>query len=124
MNPLPMLRILMARRERLAKRFAAKVERKGPNECWRWLAGTVKNREGTLYGKFKLAGRTVYAHRFAAGLANAPGKIQAMHHCDNTLCVNPAHLFRGSASDNMIDARDKGRLHDIRGIDGRFLRKP
>lgn len=31
------------------------------------------------------------------------------HHCDNTVCHNPSHLFAGTAMDNSEDMRRKGR---------------
>lgn len=52
------------------------------------------------------------AHRASWIIFNGeiPPKIYVCHKCDNKLCVNPEHLFLGTASDNMKDAEKKGRL--------------
>jgi spore coat polysaccharide biosynthesis protein SpsF (cytidylyltransferase family) len=70
--------------------------------CWEWTGHTVKG-YGT-YSRFK-------AHRLAWELANgrSPGRMSVCHSCDNPGCVNPSHLWLGTARDNCADKVRKGR---------------
>lgn len=90
-------------------RFWAKVDRRGPDDCWPWTEGA--DEDG--YGLFKAGGRMHRACRWL--LARKIGRPLAAdevtrHTCDNPPCVNPAHLIPGSPRDNLHDARDRGRL--------------
>jgi len=42
------------------------------------------------------------------------------HTCDRPQCVNPAHLWVGSPSDNVRDAIQKGRFQGAAGLYGRL----
>lgn len=92
-------------------RFWAKVDRRGPDECWPWLAGTDKDG----YGKFVVTrdGRHVdiRAHRFALELAIGPiGDLHVIHSCDNPPCCNARHLRAGTNQENTADKMRKGRF--------------
>lgn len=76
--------------------------------CWIWSGPTCANgRYGRVLGKSK----TMMAHRVSYEMFNGeiPSGMFVCHTCDNGLCVNPSHLFAGSAKDNYDDMVAKGR---------------
>jgi len=97
--------------EMLAKRLWAKVDVKGPNECWPWLRYTDFFGYGQIYDGRKY--RAVPAHRIVWELMYGviPDGICVCHHCDSPSCCNPEHLFLGTRADNSHDAMQKGRLY-------------
>lgn len=98
----------------LAERFWAKVDIRGEDECWPWLAGM-----NGKYGSIGIGGRTggsELAHRVAYELTYGPlGELHALHSCDNPPCCNPRHLFAGTQLDNMQDKMSKGRGNHAKG---------
>ena len=75
--------------------------------CLEWQK--AKNAYG--YGVMRCGdGKNRLAHRFAWTLYFGDPKNQCvLHRCDNPRCVNVAHLFLGSQSDNMADKQRKNR---------------
>jgi hypothetical protein len=78
----------------LLDRFWLKVDRRGPDECWPWLAGL----DGAGYGQFYYDGKGRRAHRVAWELAHGqipPGLLidhVKARGCTRRDCCNEAHL--------------------------------
>jgi hypothetical protein len=75
--------------------------------CWEWQRPTGGHR----YGHLVIAKQNVYAHRMAYKIyyLTDPMENLVCHSCDNTLCVNPFHLFLGTQQSNVDDMHRKGR---------------
>lgn len=94
------------------ERFWSNVAKRSTRECWLWKGpmsrttgyGLVTHRISVGHGESK------GAHRYSWEITNGPipEGLMVCHSCDVKLCVNPAHLFIGTGSDNVQDALKKG----------------
>lgn len=93
-------------------RFWEKVDVRGPDECWPWVAG----RSGD-YGIFNAGNRRIVRASIFSLELKLGRRLRkrrcACHSCDNPPCCNPFHLFEGTRRDNALDAGMKGRLHVV-----------
>jgi len=99
------------------QRFWTKVEVRGPDDCWPWLAYL----EDGGYGQFWDGEKHVQAQTYGWILKNGPlpdGKPCGCHSCDVRYpvgsieyrkCCNPAHVFPGTIEANIADMVAKGR---------------
>lgn len=92
------------------ERFWAKVDKRGPDECWTWKAGKFT----TGYAQFWARPKHVPAHRWIWEQLNGPCGPNACHTCDNRTCVNPAHIYSGTVKQNADDCTVRGRRSPIR----------
>jgi hypothetical protein len=67
-----------------------------------------RNNRGRFY--WDATKKMVLAPRAALWLAGVPlaDNQLACHTCDNKLCVNPGHIYAGTAKDNVRDAIERG----------------
>lgn len=91
--------------------------------CWLWTG--AKNEHG--YGRVDYRGTSLLAHRVMLFWFKRLQSLEKMkqvktgivlHSCDNPSCVNPGHLRVGTATDNMNDAYQRGRVPSKQGERG------
>ena len=92
----------------------AGVDMSDATVCWLWPRSSRTKSYGAVYA----AGRQLPAHRVSYARAHGwdaltPG-LYVCHVCDTPACVNPHHLWLGTATANTKDAQNKGRLRSGR----------
>ena len=80
------------------------------SDCLEWPFS--KNWDG--YGRVVWLGRAANSHRIMCILAHGEAgekENQAAHRCGNASCVNPAHLYWATPSQNQFDIKRHDRRH-------------
>jgi len=87
--------------------FWARVDKEPDSDCWNWNGKITRDGYGCvkIFGVFRGAHRVAYEIEYQ----DAADGLCVMHTCDNPKCCNPAHLFKGTHTDNMQDMIEKGR---------------
>ena len=95
------------------------------NDCWGWNAS--KSRGG--YGQFRLLKNNKWtmarANRVSYELfkGELSPTLLVCHSCDNPECINPNHLFTGTAKENIQDMIKKGRRFLSRNTKHKWLNR-
>lgn len=76
------------------ERFWHKVDRRGVDDCWQWLAYSDPRGYGSFGKRTGDEWTIVKAHRFAyeSMVGPIPDGLTLDHLCRNPSCVNPSHL--------------------------------
>lgn len=93
----------------IEERFAKFFQKKGPDDYWNWNGSLNGDKE---YGLFVYDHKRYLAHRLALqlSLGRELQKPMALHTCNNSICVNPNHLYEGTAKNNIDDCIRAGHL--------------
>ena len=76
-----------------------------------WICMTATASRSSLYPRVRFNGKICKVSRliFEEFTGIAPGSGQVLHKCDNPECINPEHLYLGTAKDNGRDRKERGK---------------
>jgi hypothetical protein len=86
--------------------FWSKVNKNGKNGCWLWTGAVSANKHGSYwihdmgYGAHRAMMEDVVGERLRKDQ-------HVCHTCDIPTCVNPEHLYIGTAKDNLLDRLER-----------------
>lgn len=112
--------IVMKKNSWNSKGFWSQVNITGNEDCWIWTGSGSKK---TGYGLARLAGNKSPTTAHRAAWVYSFGEIQnkeldVLHKCSNRSCVNPAHLYLGTHTENMREAvRRKDYLYPLFSVE-------
>jgi hypothetical protein len=106
------------------ERFLAKtIKGTNPDDCWEWVGAKYRGGYGHIGmmvdGKWKMVKAHRYSYAYYKG--GFDDSLFVCHSCDNPGCVNPDHLFLGTAQDNVDDMIKKKRAKSGRNPNHKHL---
>lgn len=103
----------MIKYDDMLRLFSKVIDPQDPNKCYLWIGSTVPKG----YGVISINNRQTYVHRvsYQYYYKEDPTGMYVCHTCDTPNCVNPKHLFLGTALDNNTDMYEKGRNNQPKG---------
>lgn len=93
----------------IVRSFWGRVKILGDNECWLWTGHIERNGYASMH---PIKGASpIRANRVSYVIHHGPiaPRMMICHHCDNRRCVNPRHLYQGTAKQNAEDTSARGR---------------
>ena len=89
-------------------KMVKQMDRNGEGGCWNWKGGTFSC-SGRARFNIGISGSMLSSRLVYVLFKGHIGNMHVLHTCDNVLCVNPKHLWLGTAKDNSEDMMKKGR---------------
>jgi len=82
--------------------------------CWMWN-GPIHHDGYGVIGIGRTGSKRAHRVSYAEFRGPIPAGLWVLHSCDTPACVNPDHLFLGTAKDNTQDMLAKGRRTPLAG---------